>query len=524
MNLKSCDCLLKLRTTPNTRKHHEFGDELNIQANRINTNAFYYRYLLRLILSIVLVAVTAVAQHAQQADLVVVNANIRTMVSASGRAEALAVSGDRFIAVGTNKRIRKLIGPRTRTIDARNRLVLPGFNDSHVHFMGIGNSFSSLDIRDLRNSDELLDRIRRYARFLPEGRWILGGGWNDARFKLPDLRAIDLASPKHPLFLYSADGKSAIANSLALTNAKLMSSDGIVGGNALARVRAASPADHTRKWLEIAETATIYAASLGVTSVQDMHSDDQRAIYRELERLGKLRTRIYDCVSLPDWQRLAAETRSRGDVGFVRGGCLKGFSDGEASSVIRLNRDIPPADKAGLQIMVHAIGSVANAMVLDAFEKAARDNGPRDRRSRIEHAYNPNLADLPRFAHSDIIASMQPHLFDGGAGGHYLTLLDQRTRIAFGSDAAMTDLDPILGIAAAVNAGDESISVYEAVRAYTVGSAYAEFQEKEKGTIAPGKLADLVILSDDIFTSDKNAIRNSRVVLTIVGGRIVFER
>lgn len=461
-------------------------------------------------------------QPAKPPDLVIVNANIRTMVAENSRAGALAVSGNRITAVGTTKQMSKLIGRNTRVIDARGRLVLPGFNDAHVHFMGIGNIFSSLDLREVRTAGEMLDRIRRYVRVLPKGRWILGGGWNDGLWKLPDRHELDLAAPNNPVFLYHADAKSAFANTAAFERAGTKIVDtGVVSGAALSAIRAKVPEDHSRNWTELAETATNYAASLGVTSVQDMHSDDSREIYRELYRQGKLKTRIYDCIPLPDWRKLSGVRESDE---MVRGGCLKSFSDGDDESRPRLLRDILPADKARLQVMIHAIGDRANRIVLDVFEEVAKLNPRRDRRHRIEHAHNPDLEDLGRFARSGIIPSMQPHLFDGGSGGYYRTLLDLKAGIAFGSDAAITDLDPVLGIHAAVNAGGHSISVYEAVRAYTMGSAYAEFREKDKGSIEVGKLADFVILSDDIFALPTSAVRNVLVISTFVDGREVYSR
>jgi predicted amidohydrolase YtcJ len=297
----------------------------------------------------------------------------------------------------------------------------------------------------------------------------------------------------------------------------------IVRDAELRKVVAMVPADHTRRWIEIAETASNYAASLGVTSVQDMHSDDRLSIYRELEKAGRLKTRVYDCVPLTDWKKFAESGFSRDNTAMVRGGCVKGFSDGDQTAASRLETDILAADKAGLQVMIHSIGNLANAIVLDAFERVSRTNGPRDRRLRAEHAQNPRAVDLPRFGRSKIIVSMQPHLFDGSGGGYYSSLLRSKATIALGSDAAITELDPLLGIHAAVNAGSESITVYEAVRAYTFGSAYAEFQEKEKGTIEIGKLADFVILSDDIFSMDSSRLRDAKVLMTVVGGRVAYQ-
>jgi predicted amidohydrolase YtcJ len=207
----------------------------------------------------------------------------------------------------------------------------------------------------------------------------------------------------------------------------------------------------------------------------------------------------------------------------VRDGCLKSFSDGDEASKAGLFHQIADADKAGLQVMIHAIGNSANRIVLDIFEQTARMNGPRDRRFRVEHGHNVLQADLPRFYRSGIIASMQPFLFTGSGGSRYGTLLKHGAKVAFGSDASMVDLDPLRGIYASVNSGSESISVYDAVRAYTVGSAYAEFEEKEKGTIEPGKLADFVILSDDIFTVEPARFQDVRILMTVVDGKIVYQ-
>ena len=456
------------------------------------------------------------------ADLVVLNAKIQTMRAPSSTAEALAVSSERITKVGRSSDIKKYIGPSTLVIDARGRVLIPGFNDAHVHFMGIGNMFSTLELRGITTKEQFEKQIARYVQFLPKGRWILGSGWKDEI--APPVSVIDKLTYDHPMLVYRADATTAFANSAALKLARLDNATARVVRDAeLRKVAAVVPANHTRNWIEIGETASNYAASLGVTSVQDMHSDDRRSIYRDLDRAGKLKTRVYDCVTIWDWKKLAESTFSRENTAMVRGGCVKGFSDGDASAAPKLESDILAADKAGLQVMIHSIGNLANAIVLDAFERVSRTDGSRDRRLRAEHAQNPRAVDLPRFGRSKIIVSMQPHLFDGSSGGYYATLLRSRTTIALGSDAAITEFDPLLGIHAAVNAGGESISVYDAVRAYTLGSAYAEFQEREKGTIEVGKLADFVILSDDIFSIDSSRLREAKVLKTVVGGRVAYK-
>ncbi|HTH37207.1 MAG TPA: amidohydrolase family protein, partial [Pyrinomonadaceae bacterium] len=210
----------------------------------------------------------------------------------------------------------------------------------------------------------------------------------------------------------------------------------------------------------------------------------------------------------------------------VRSGCVKFFAEDESEGVAQLGRDVAGADKAGLQVAIHAIGARPNELVLNVFENTAKANGLRDRRFRVEHAHNARPEDLPRLAKMKALASMQPWLFFGANGSgsdDYKKLLGLGTLIAFGSDASITDFNPLLGIYAAVN-GKGAISVEQAVSAYTIGSAYAEFQEKSKGTIEIGKLADLVILSDDIFSIDRSKIRSVRVKMTVMGGKVVYQQ
>ena len=210
---------------------------------------------------------------------------------------------------------------------------------------------------------------------------------------------------------------------------------------------------------------------------------------------------------------------------------------------------VEEADRAGLQVMIHAIGDRANDMILSIYEQVERDNGTRDRRFRIEHAQHLRPQDIPRFARDRVVASMQPyHAIDDGRWAEkrigkdranttyaFRSLLDSGATLAFGTDWTVAPLDPVLTIYAAVTrrtldgknskgwVPEQKISVEETVRAYTLGSAYAEFQENVKGSVTPGKLADLVILSRDIFKIDPKEIEQVKVELTMVDGRVVYE-
>jgi len=393
-----------------------------------------------------------------KADLVILNAKVRTMDRAKPSAEAVAVAGNKIVAVGTNAEIRALAGTKTKTIDAKGKLVIPGFNDSHVHFLEGGFQLSAVDLRDAKSPEEFVRRIKDFAAKLPKGRWILGGKWDHENWtpnNLPTRQMIDSVTPDNPVFIDRLDGHMALANSLALKLASVTKDTkdvegGLIvrdaGGNptgvlkdaAMSYVNKVVPESSFEQKLEAAQAATEYAASLGVTSVQDMSAGKDVGVYQELARQGKLKTRVYAVSPLPDWERLG-KTGVRAAFGdeMLRIGGLKGYSDGSlgsttawffepylddpkstglpADEIPKMYENVSNADKAGLQIMIHAIGDKANDTVISAFERVARENGSRDRRFRVEHAQHLRIADIKRFGAAKIVASMQPfHLIDDG--------------------------------------------------------------------------------------------------------------
>jgi predicted amidohydrolase YtcJ len=543
---------------------------------------------------IIFAAISAVQAKMPSADLVITNANVRTMDAKRTLARSIAFLHGRIIAVGSDNDIKPLVGPRTRVIDAKGKTVLPGFNDSHVHFLETGFQLSSVDLRDAATPEEFVRRIREFAAKLPKGRWILGGKWDHENWKpnnLPTAAMIDAVTPNNPVFIDRLDGHMALANSLAMRLAGVNKDTkdvaggeivrdangeptGIFKDEAMAYINRVIPDPTFEEKMEAALAATEHAASLGITSVQDMSTGTDIGVLQELYRQGKLKTRVYGCSPLAGYKRWE-QTGVRfafGDA-MLRVGCLKGFADGSLGSttawffepyldapnsvglpmadVMTTMRDnIAEADKAGLHVRIHAIGDRGNSVILDHFEMAERSNGPRDRRFTIEHAQHLRMDEIPRFSKQKVVASMQPfHIIDDGRWawkrldekrlkGTYAfrSLLDAGAVLAFGSDSPVAPLNPLWGVYAAVTRRTldhknpdgwipaQKISVDETVRAYTWGSAYAEFQEAIKGSIEVGKVGDVVILSDDIFTIDPVKIWDTKVLYTIVDGRVVYEK
>lgn len=546
------------------------------------------------IFALLLCAICGISTLAQgvSADLVIVNANVHTMDAKNPTARSVAVWQNKIIAVGTDADTKPLIGPKTRVIDAGGKLVIPGFNDAHVHFLETGFQLSSVNLRNAATPGEFVKILSDFAAKTPKGRWILGGRWDHENWKpadLPNQWMINLVTSDNPVFISRLDGHMALANAAAMRLAGVTKDTKDVAGGVIVRdangeptgifkdaamdlIRRVIPDTSAEEKLEMAQAATDHAASLGVTSVQDMSAGTNVGVYQELLRRGSLKTRVYGCSPLGDftrWGKTGLHYAFGGPM--LRVGCLKGYSDGslgsttawffkpymdapETSGLARedmavMLKNTADADKAGLQVMIHAIGDRANAEVLDIYKKLDETNGARDRRPRIEHSQHLRLEDIKRFGSQKVVASMQPvHLPDDGrwAGkrldperlkGTYAfrTLLDTGAVLAFGSDSPVAPLNPLFGIHGAVtrqtadgkNPGgwipEQKITVEEAVRAFTWGAAYGEFQEGWKGTIEAGKLADIVILSDDIFTIDPVTIAQAKVLITITDGRVVFE-
>jgi predicted amidohydrolase YtcJ len=535
------------------------------------------------------------------ADMVLTHGKICTVSPAMPEAEALAVWHGRILAVGSAEEIKPLIGPRTRVLDLKGRRVVPGFYDSHVHLLGSGMRLGEVALKDAKDEAEFGRRLQEFHKKLPRDRWLVGGEWDHDRTfqgRLPTAELIDRYVADRPVFLRRYDGHMGVVNSLVLKMAGIMEQtadpaggviyrlsgskkpSGLLRDNAMDLVAGLIPAPSEAEVAEGVTAALKEAAQNGVTSVQDMEGSDDATrhklfrLYQQLAKSGQLTLRVDLRWPIAEWQRLAdlGVTAGMGND-WVRIGGVKGFIDGSlGSSTAKMFEPFvnepgstgvyvtPPAkmrdyvlaaDRAGLSVAVHAIGDRGNADMLDIFADVARQNGPRDRRFRIEHAQHLRPQDYHRFKDLSVIASMQPyHAIDDGrwAEGRigakrcassyaFRALLDAGARLAFGSDWSVAPLSPLLGIDAAVNRRtldgkdpmgwfpEQRITVAESIRAYTIDSAYAAFEEKDRGSLEAGKLADLVVLSRDILSqTDRDHLAETEVLLTMVGGKVVYEK
>ena len=448
-----------------------------------------------------------------------------------------------------------------------------------------------MQLRDVRTKEEFVARIKAFAATVAPGTWITGGDWDHQNWggELPRKDWIDAATPKNPVWINRMDGHMSLANSVALAAAKVGRDTREVDGGAIVRdasgeptgilkdnakslVDRAMPAPSAQMMDRALDVAMKYVAENGVTSVVHMGTWSDLEVFRCAQKEGRLRTRIRAAVPLSTWERLA-QTAAREDSGddFLSIGCLKAFVDGSLGShtaaFLEPFTDAPKdtgllvnqpddlyawtsgATRAGLQVMVHAIGDRAIRLQLDIFDRVRNEQHPPDPRFRIEHAQHIAPSDLPRFAGIGVIASMQPyHAIDDGRWADKVigpqrarttyalrSLLDAHAGLAFGSDWDVAPPAPLEGIYAAVTrrtlddrnpegwVPQQKITVEEALRAYTSEAAYAEFAERRKGTLEVGKLADFVLLNRDLTRIPAPEIRHVRVLATVVGGETVYE-
>jgi predicted amidohydrolase YtcJ len=527
-----------------------------------------------------------------KADLVVYG-RVWTGDSAKPWATAVATRGDTILAVGDSAELSSLVGGATQRIAPPGGFVTPGFMDDHVHLFSGGFQLASVDLRDADSPEEFARRLKAFAATQRPGEWILGGDWDHEKWPgapLPDRAWIDSVTPNNPVFVSRLDGHMALANSAALLAAGLTRAAREIPGGTIVRRRdreltglfkdeamnpvfAVVPAPSPSQLDSALVRAMRHAASLGVTGVSSVSTGwNEIAALRRARARGALTLRVSNYIPLSAWRAMADSVKASGPGDdWIRTAGVKGFVDGSLGSTTALmfqpyldepgtrglfvtpedslRRWIADADSAGLQVVVHAIGDRANAVLLDIFDSVAKAHGPRDRRFRIEHAQHIRAADIPRFAAMGVIPSMQPyHAADDGRWAAkrirpdlirttyaFRSLLDAGAKLTFGSDWSVAPLDPRVGLEAAVTrqtldgrnpegwVPEEKITLEEALRAYTSSNAYAVFAESGRGMLKPGYRADLAVFDRDLSKVAPGRIHEAVVKATVAGGKVVFQ-
>lgn len=539
------------------------------------------------------------------ADLVLLNGHIVTLDSAQPEVQALAVEGDRIVALGTDREIRRRVGSATRTLDLGGKLAVPGFIEGHGHFMGLGRARLHLNLTRAATWDDIVSMVAASTRDIAPGAWISGRGWHQEKWAhapepavegMPTHASLDSVSPGNPVYLTHASGHAAFVNGLALKLAGITrrtpnppggeivrgpdgEATGVLRETAQRLVAAKlseweaarTPADREAEALKMVELAGQDLLAKGVTSFHDAGTSFGTIdLFRRLAGEGRLPVRLYVMVGGEPTDSLRARLPQYRQVDdsshFLTVRAIKLVADGALGShgawMLAPYQDLsttglpttPPevleerariALEDSFQVATHAIGDRANRVVLDIYERLQA--GRTDLRWRVEHAQHLDPADIPRFAKLGVIASMQGiHAVSDGpwvpkrigaertAQGAYMwhALLASGAVVTNGTDVPVEDADPIASFAASVSrrvadgtvfGPEQRMTREEALRSYTASNAYAAFEEGLKGTLSPGRLADIVVLSRDIMTVPEEEIPGTRVVTTILGGKVVHQ-
>ncbi len=569
-------------------------------------------------LAIVAVGQTSSPRAPAHADLILHNGVVWTVDNKSSSGQAVAIADGKVLIVGTNNEALKLRGPQTQLIDLKGSFVVPGFNDNHVHFASAA-QFLEFNIMAVSSQSEFVNRVKETVADLPKGEWIVGGFWGaydqwrpgsaSSRTRepfVPDISRIEGLTADHPLFIRRFDDGQFAANRAALRavgvdpenpqapdveflRSKEGTFKGHMRGQGIARLfGAAIPGKFSReRRMKQSRKALAEIRRFGVTNISDMSDDEQLEIYRDLHRQGELTVRVHFRPGLDRWQELSdRQVRVGSGNEWIRLGAVKGHIDGimgtssarffEPYSHDPNNRGrwrplmvnekgesvegkflsyMLGADRAGIQLTIHAIGDEANHLLLNYLEELEKRNGKQDRRFRLVHAQVLAPRDFARLGKLGVVAEVQPfHLSDDmrwmeerigteRCKGAYAfkTIRDSGAILSFGTDwpgtsASEYPINPMLGLYAAVTrqtisgepqAGwfpEERITIEDAIRAYTYNTAYANFEEKIKGSIEPGKLADLTVLSRNVLRIPSGELLNTEVIYTIVNGKIVYRK
>ncbi len=561
-------------------------------------------------LVLTILAVASACGRPEPADLVLRNGKIVTVDSQVPLAQAVAIKGHTILAVGSDRRIGRYIGPETEVIDLEGKLAIPGFIEGHGHFMGLGRSKMILDLSRAQSWQEIVELVRQAAQRARPGEWILGRGWHQEKWSsvpVPNVDGVPLhhelsrASPNNPVSLTHASGHASFVNARAMQLAGITRSTRNPPGGEIVRDARGNPTgllretaqrlvsrviqqaessmsaeDRERRNREAVKLAGEEALSKGVTSFHDAGASFATIdFFKKLEEEGALPVRLYVMVrgeseqslqeNLPKYRMVAEgndfltvrsiKQQIDGALGSHGAWLLEPYADLPTSTglvlepVDQIERIARVAIRFGFQVNTHAIGDRANREVLNIYERVFQDHPEeKDLRWRIEHAQHIHPDDVPRFAQLGVIASMQGiHCIsdapwvpkrlgeERARTESYLwrSLIDSGAIVTNGTDVPVEDIDPLASFYASVTRKtasgepfypEQKMTREEALRSYTINNAYAAFEEHIKGSISPGKLADIVVLSKDIMTIPEDEIPTAEVLYTIVGGEIRYRK
>jgi predicted amidohydrolase YtcJ len=520
------------------------------------------------------------AQNEQEADLVLKNGKIFTVTEENPFVQAVAVRDGKILAVGKDENIARFIGETTKVLDLGGKLVIPGFIDAHCHFSSGGHSLSMLDVGRAGSVDAIQKQIAKKIEELPEGAAVFGyasfpnpGLYGGLGWPTKDI--LDKVSPNNPVVMRRRGGHAVWINSVALAKSNISADSEVPeGGEIVLDPETGEPSGILKeaaqsllkvrdkpKPREDIQRALKHAAELGLTGIHTSSYLDEIEIYKQLKQEGKLTLRVNAWLSiggLDDYIQKGIK-RGQGDD-MVRIGFLKIFIDGtigvrsalmfepfaedpENTGLAQYKEEefyalVDKAHAHGYQVGVHAIGDRGVHWVLNAIDKAQEKHGEKGLRHRVEHNTVTTFEDAKRYGKLGVVASMQPNITGGEMYRRmrlgverarrvdmWKTLLKNGAVLAWGTDWQVSPLNPMFNLYQVVTKyyEEERLTMAEAIKYYTYGPAYASFEEDIKGTLEEGKLADMVVLSQDLFTIESKEIPKTTVLYTILGGKIVYD-
>jgi predicted amidohydrolase YtcJ len=523
----------------------------------------------------------------EDVDLIIKNATLYNSDGSKKIENTIIVQHGMIVELGDESHLGRF--QSTNTVDLENKLLIPGFNDAHLHFMGASITMTQLDLTPFSTKSETIEALKAYAKDKKKGEWIVGRGWNHELWKekkWPTASDLDKLFPENPIYLQRVDGHSGWVNSLALNLAGIDKSfkdpaggkilkdrkgnpNGILVDAATQYIENIIPKAKQEQKLEAAKKTQDYLLKYGLTSITDISNKSNFDVYKALYNKDELKIRFHFIPdiseSFPDFKSpndkylnvIYSKVYSDGSLGSRSAWLKKDYADKKGERGIPMIKENELEEKIrflkdnGLQPAIHAIGDQANFLLLNTFSNYLKVNNDKKLRFRIEHVQILDSNDLDLFYNGQVIASMQPkHCISDMYMAQdrleksrlqyayaWRTMLDRNIPLAFGTDWPVEPVNPFLGLYAAVTRQDlndtelknawipsQKISVAEAINAYTMGSAYAEFTEAFKGKIEKDFLADFIVIDRNLYEVNPIEIKDASVLMTFVDGKLLYKK